>query len=119
LQNKIELARREQQLVEQSGANAQRKAELETQAQLVRAQGQAEQERALAQAKADAVRVIGLAEGEAESARLAAYRDLPPHVLQSLALKEFAGKLPEIGQLTVTPDVVTGLLAKFNGNASS
>jgi regulator of protease activity HflC (stomatin/prohibitin superfamily) len=119
LQNKIELARREQQLVEQSGANAQRKAELETQAQLVRAQGQAEQERALAQAKADAVRVIGLAEGEAESARLAADRDLPPHVLQSLALKEFAGKLPEIGQLTVTPDVVTGLLAKFNGNASS
>ena len=119
LQNKIELARREQQLVEQSGANAQRKAELESQAQLVRVQGQAEQERALAQAKADSVRVVGIAEGEAESARLATYRDLPPHVLQSLALKEFAGKLPDIGQLTVTPDVVTGLLAKFNGNASS
>jgi regulator of protease activity HflC (stomatin/prohibitin superfamily) len=119
LQNKIELARREQQLVEQSGANAQRKAELESQAQLVRAQGQAEQERTLAQAKADSVRAIGLAEGEAETARLAAYRDLPQPVLQALALKEFAGKLPEIGQLTVTPDVVTGLLAKFNGNAGS
>jgi hypothetical protein len=29
-------------------------------------------------------------------------------VLQALALKELAGQLPEIGQLTVTPDVVTG-----------
>ncbi len=119
LQNKIELARREQQLVEQSGANAQRAAELETQAQLVRAQAQATQERTLAEAKAESVRVIGLAEGEAEAARLAAYRDLPQHVLQSLALKEMAGNLPAIGQLTVTPDVVTGLLAKFHGNAGS
>lgn len=119
LQSKIELARREQQLVEQSGANARRTAELDAAAQLVRAQAAAEQERTMAEAKATSVRVIGLAEAEAEAARLAAYRDLPPEVLRSLALKEFAGQLPEIGQLTVTPDVVTSLLAKFNGNASS
>jgi len=41
-------------------------------------------------------------------------------VLQALALKEFAGQLPEIGQLTVTPDVITGLVSKLtNGGPSS
>ncbi|HCT76513.1 MAG TPA: hypothetical protein DGT23_07975 [Micromonosporaceae bacterium] len=108
LQNKIELARREQQLVEQSGVNARRAAELETAAQLVRAEAQA-----------TSIRVLGLAEGEAEAARLAVYRDLPTPVVNALVLKEFAGQLPEIGQITVTPDVVTGLLAKFNGNTGS
>src|SRR6516225_9426641 len=45
LQNKIELARREQQLVEQRGANARRTAELDAAAALVAAQGVAERER--------------------------------------------------------------------------
>jgi regulator of protease activity HflC (stomatin/prohibitin superfamily) len=124
LQSKIELARREQQLVEQNGANAQRKVELDASAALVAAQGAAERARVSAvaeaetdrlrtEARADGVRVVGLAEGEAEAARLAAYRDLPPAVLQALALRELAGHLPEIGQLTVTPDVVTGLLNRL------
>jgi len=39
-------------------------------------------------------------------------------VLQALALKEFAGQLPEIGQLTVTPDVVTGLIGKLTASSS-
>jgi hypothetical protein len=60
-----------------------------------------------------------LAEAEGEAARLAAYRDLPVEVLRALAFKEFAGQLPEIGQLTITPDVVTNLLARLNGGASS
>lgn len=127
LQNKIELARREQQLVEQRGVNTRRKAELDAIAQLADVQGQAERgrlltageverERALAEANAAGVRAIGLAEAEAEAAKLAAYRDLPPAVLHGLALKELAGQLPEIGQLTVTPDVVTGLLAKLGAD---
>ncbi|MEV0455632.1 SPFH domain-containing protein [Catellatospora methionotrophica] len=129
LQNKIELARREQQLVEQNGANTRRKAELVAAAQLVEAQGRAEREKLLnaaeaekeqllAEARAAGVRALGVAEGEAEAAKLAAYRDLPPAVLQGLALRELAGQLPEIGQLTVTPDVVTNLLSRF-GAASS
>ncbi|MGI5239167.1 SPFH domain-containing protein [Dactylosporangium sp. CA-139066] len=124
LQNKIELARREQQLVEQQGANAQRQVELDAASALVAAQGEAERARVAAVAEAEAdrlrtearaagVRAVGLAEGEAEAARLAAYRDLPPAVLQALALRELAGHLPEIGQLTVTPDVVTGLLNRL------
>lgn len=139
MQSKIELARREQQLVEQHGANSRRKAELNAAAELAAAQGQAqreavqaaaaaeratvlatadaERERTLSAAKAEGVRAVGLAEGEAEAARLAAYRDLPPAVLNALAMKELAGQLPEIGQLTVTPDLLTGLLARLAGGA--
>ncbi|WP_026924482.1 SPFH domain-containing protein [Glycomyces arizonensis] len=113
LQNKIELARREQQLVEQKGANDRRKAELSAAAALAAAQGEAEKERTLAAAQADKVRAVGVAEAEAEEARMAAYRDLPPAVLQSLALRELAGQLPEIGQLTITPDLLTGTLARL------
>lgn len=150
LQNKIELARREQQLVEQQGANLRREVELEAERELVTARGAAEREvvaargaaerdavvdqaaadrvrmraaadadreRLRAQAQAEAVRAVGLATGEAEAAKLAAYRDLPPEILQALALRELAGQLPEIGQLTVTPDVITGLLARLgSGN---
>lgn len=135
LQNKIELARREQQLVEQHGANERRKAELAAAAELATAQGKADRERVanaaaaerarvlseaeagkertLAAARADGVRAVGLAEGDAEAARMAAYRDLPPAVLQALALRELAGQLPDIGQLTVTPDLLTGALGRI------
>jgi SPFH domain / Band 7 family len=130
LQNKIELARREQSLVEQRGANGRREAELDAAAELAKAQGAAQRvgveataaadrERALATARADGVRAVGLAEAEAEAAKLAAYRDLPTAVLHALALREVAGQLPEIGQLTVTPDVVTGLLAKLSDGTGS
>jgi regulator of protease activity HflC (stomatin/prohibitin superfamily) len=126
LQNKIELARREQQLVEQQGANERRRAEVDAAASLVAAQGQAdrdriaataaaEHDRLLAEAKAAGVRAVGLAEGEAEAARIAAYRDLPADILHGLALRELAGQLPEIGQLTVTPDVLTGVVARLAG----
>jgi regulator of protease activity HflC (stomatin/prohibitin superfamily) len=135
LQSKIELARREQQLVEQHGANDRRRAELAAAAELATAQGQAERERVanaaaaerarmlseaeaakervLAAARADGVRVTGLAKGEAEAARMAAYREVAPATLQGLALWDLANHLPEIGQLTVTPDLLTGALTRL------
>ncbi|MGN9910318.1 SPFH domain-containing protein [Phytohabitans sp. LJ34] len=125
LQNKIELARREQQLVEQRGANDRRAAELESAAKLVTSQGQtdrarlaAESERAREQARADGVRAVGLASAEAETARLAAYRDVPESVLYALALEKLAGQLPQIGELTITPDVVTKLVGRLSNGAA-
>jgi regulator of protease activity HflC (stomatin/prohibitin superfamily) len=125
LQNRIELARREQQYVEQQGANDRRKAELSAEAALVTSRAAAEQARIVATADAEATRVrdearaagvraVGVAEGEAESAKLAAYADVNPTVLHALALRELAGQLPEIGQLTVTPDVVTDLVTRLS-----
>ncbi|NUT21039.1 MAG: SPFH domain-containing protein, partial [Hamadaea sp.] len=40
-------------------------------------------------------------------------------VLQSLTLKEFAGQLPDLQSLTITPDVLTQLLAKLSGGTES
>jgi regulator of protease activity HflC (stomatin/prohibitin superfamily) len=124
LQSKIELARREQQLVEQRGANTRREAELDAESQLVATAASADRLRTSAKAEADAdrvreearaagVRLVGLAEAEAEAARLAAYRDLPPAVVQALAMKELAGQLPAIGELTITPDLLSKLAGKL------
>jgi hypothetical protein len=124
LQSKIELARREEQLVERRGANDRRRSELEAEAALVVAEGEIRRatltaeadiarERAAATARAEGVEQLGRAEAAAEAARLDALRDLPSGVLAVLAVRELAGRLPEIGQLTVTPDVLTGLVARL------
>lgn len=57
--------------------------------------------------------MVGAAEAEAERARLAAYRELDPATLLALAARELAGGLPQIGTLNLTPDLVTGLLARL------
>lgn len=129
LQSKIELARREEQYVDQQGANARRKAELDASAALVATEAELARDeltvradtarvRAVASAKAESTRVIGLAEAEAEAARLATLRDLPPAALTALAVREIAGRLPEIGQLTITPDVLTGVLTRLGAPAA-
>ena len=63
LQSKIELARRQNQLVEQDGANTRRSAELEAAAQLVSAQGQAEREQVSATSAAESARLTVGGEG--------------------------------------------------------
>jgi regulator of protease activity HflC (stomatin/prohibitin superfamily) len=122
LQSRIELARREQQLVEQRGANDRRAAEMEAAAKLAQSQGQTERARLAAEsdrvreaARADGLRAVGLASAQAETARLAAYRDVPESVLYALALEKLAGQLPSIGELTITPDVMTKVLSRLGG----
>ncbi|GIJ47265.1 hypothetical protein Val02_41510 [Virgisporangium aliadipatigenens] len=120
LQNRIELARRQQQLVEQNGANERRKAELDAASKLVTSQGETdrvrlitESERLRSDAKADGIRVVGLADAEAHAARLNAYRDLPESVVYALAIEKLAGQLPQINELTITPDVITKLVGRL------
>lgn len=113
LQTKIELAHREEQLVSQEGQNQRRRAEEQAAAGRIAADAQAHRQRLLADAQADATRAVGLAEADAETARLAAYRDLEAATLFGLAVKELAGHLPEIGTLTITPDLLTPILARL------
>jgi regulator of protease activity HflC (stomatin/prohibitin superfamily) len=102
LQNQIELARREEQLVVQRGANA-----------LKTAQDNANAARISNEAKAEGIRKLAEAEAAGEAARLDAYRDVPEKVLLGLALQELAKNVPDITNLTVTPDMVTALVAKL------
>ena len=102
LQNQIELAKREELLVVQRGANALKKAE-----------DHARASRIADDAKADGIRKLAEAEAAGEKARLDAYREIPQETLYALAAKELAGNLPEIGSITLTPDLIQPILQRL------
>lgn len=148
LQTKIELARRDEQLVTQHGLNERRRAEEEVAAaqiaalgaaetdrvraeaeatrneliahadanrRRVHAEAEAEATRAIGNAAAERARALGMAEADANAARLKAYGELDTATVFALAMKEFAGQLPEIGTINLTPDLITqaiGMLAE-------
>lgn len=116
LQNQIELARREEQLVAQRGQNERKRATEQAAAGRIEAQAQAERTRTLAEADADAARVLGTANADAEAARLAAYAGLDPATLLGMAAQDLAGNLPQIGTVTLTPDLLTPILARLGQN---
>jgi regulator of protease activity HflC (stomatin/prohibitin superfamily) len=113
LQNQIELARREEQLVAQRGANARRQAEETAAAASIEAEAQAGREERLAEARAKGTRTLGEAKAAGEAARVAIYRDLPQATLLALAAKDLAASLPQIGSIVLAPDLLTPLLAKL------
>ncbi|RNI25127.1 SPFH domain-containing protein [Flexivirga caeni] len=111
LQTKIELARREEQLVGQRGANARREAEENAVAGAIAAEAEAKRTVTLSEASAEGTRLAGAAQGAAEAARVAAYRDVPETVLFALSVKELAANLPQIDTLVLSPDLLTKALA--------
>ncbi|MGW1343325.1 SPFH domain-containing protein [Kribbella sp. NPDC002412] len=111
LQNQIELARREEQLVNQRGQNERRRATEAAAAGQIETTAAAGRKRALSEAEADAKRVIGAAEAAAEKAMLDAYAELDQGTILAMAIKQ--GSLPDIGTLNLTPDLLTPLLAKL------
>lgn len=115
LQSRIELARREERLVVQQGANARRQAEEAAAASAIEAAALADRERQRGEGQAAAALALGRARAESEAARVDAYRDLGPAVLLGLAAQELAGNLPAIGSLALGPDVVTSLVAALSG----
>lgn len=99
LQNRVELARREAQLIEREQENARNRASGVVESRQIEADGEAAR-----------IRVVGLARTDTEKARIDIYRDLPRDVLIGLAAREFAGKLKSIEHLNVTPDMLSTLL---------
>ena len=119
LSNQVELARRQEELVEARGRNARIEAEQAAVAAGIAAGADAERIRTNAQARADADRALGEAAGAAERARMAALQDVPVGVLTALALRELAGSLPSIDHLTLTPDVLTDLVGRLGARAGA
>jgi hypothetical protein len=112
LQNRIELARREEDLVAREGANARKRAEEDAAAALVAAEA-ADERNALAATRQAAT----IDEVEGAQLRIAAERAridaaTGADVLLALAARELAGQLEH---LTITPDMLTPLLARLNG----
>ncbi|MGW4889861.1 SPFH domain-containing protein [Streptomyces murinus] len=129
LASRIELARREEQLVEQRGTNARREAEEQAAADAVRADAEAARTVRLAQAEADKVvrlaraaaeqeREVGEARAQARAAWLRVHAEADVATLHALAAMRVAENLPDIGSVTISPDVLTGLLAKLGGAGS-
>jgi regulator of protease activity HflC (stomatin/prohibitin superfamily) len=102
LSNRTELARREKLLISEEADNARSRATGVAEARLIEAG-----------AEADRIRIVEGAEAEAEQARIAIYRDLPPGILLGLAARELAGKLDTIEHLNVTPDLLASVLGEF------
>ncbi|MFI1393481.1 SPFH domain-containing protein [Streptomyces sp. NPDC020681] len=115
LASRIELARREEQLVEQRGTNARREAEEKAAADGVRAEAEAARTVRLAKAEAEAAREVGDARAQAQAAWLRVHAEVDAATLHALTGSRLAENLPRIDSLTVSPDVLTGLLAKLGG----
>lgn len=117
LANQIELARRQEQLIAQKGSNARKTAEDAAAADAIAAEAEAARISALATAQAEAERSIGQAAADTERAKLAANEGVSQELLMALALRELAGNLPAIEQITITPDMLTGLVNRLGAKA--
>ncbi|MEI5007801.1 SPFH domain-containing protein [Streptomyces sp. PmtA] len=115
LASRIELARREERLVDQKGTNARREAEESAAADAVRAEAEAARKVRLAKAEATAAREVGEARAGAQAAWLRVHSEADPATLHALAVTRLAENLPRVDSVTLSPDVLTGLLARLAG----
>jgi regulator of protease activity HflC (stomatin/prohibitin superfamily) len=123
LQNRIELATREEQLVAQQGANERRKVQEAAEAAKIKALAEAERVRIAAAAKAQQTRELGEAEAAAKAATMGVYEGQDPRILLAVAAQALAASMPTIGTLNLTPDLISSalgtLLSGAPGAASS
>jgi regulator of protease activity HflC (stomatin/prohibitin superfamily) len=110
LQNRIELARREEHLVATAGANDRLRATERAAAEQIQAQAADERGRLEAHRRADEIDLVESARLRAERERAEIQSAMPPNVLVALAMRELAGQLGQIEHLTVTPDLIAPLL---------
>jgi len=113
LQNRIELARREQELISQQGQNARQQEQENAQAARIRADSEAEQRRTAATARAAGIREIEKARVDADAQRMDIYRNLPSQVMLGLAARELAGNLRNIDHLNLGGDGFGPLLVNL------
>ena len=102
MQNKIELAKREELLLAQQGTNARRAAE-----------DAADATRIASTAEANRIATVEGARAQLERERLTMLHDVPPAVLLALAAQEFAGKIERIDHVNVSPDMLGTFINDF------
>ncbi|WP_394843204.1 band 7 protein [Pendulispora brunnea] len=117
LQNRIEIAKRNEQLIAQEGQNERRKATERTEAARISAEGEAERSRILGLAQADELRAVEGAKVALEKARIAVYESLAPQIVLALAAQQVAGKLERITieHLNVSPDLLASMVTSLVG----
>ena len=124
LETEIELARRQEELIRQEGANtmldvrqeAERlkfDIEAEVERNTLSAEGAAHQVRIRTEAEAEAREKLLAVENEAEGRRVELWKDAPPSVTLGLALQQFADKVHTIEHLNLTPNLLGDLLQQM------
>ncbi len=119
LNNQIQLAKREENLIEQRGQNERKRATEAAESKRIEAEAAAKNVKVNAEAQAESIRMLEEAKVHAEAERMDIYRDLPPAALLGLAARELAGKLQSIEHLSLTPDVLGSLLQRVLGAQAS
>jgi regulator of protease activity HflC (stomatin/prohibitin superfamily) len=115
LQNRIELARREEDLVTQEGANERTRAQEHAAAAMVEAQGADERGALAAAREATTIEAVQGAQLQIDQRRAEIDAAMGADILLALAVRELASQLGQIEHLTITPDMLTPLLGRLNG----
>lgn len=113
LQNRIELARREEELVGREGANQRKRVEEQAAAAMVEAQAADERHALAAARKAATIDEVQGAQLRVDAERARIDAAMPADVLLALAMRELAANLGKVEHLTVTPDMITPVLARL------
>lgn len=114
LANKIELARREEELVAREGANERRRAEEEAASHAITAQATDQTERMVARRRTDALREMDGAKLDAERARADIDSALGAQILVARAARELAAQLGKVEHLAITPELITPILSRLS-----
>ena len=115
LNNQIELAARRKDLIARETANTRSKREADAANRRMDAETQATMLTIQAEAEAQSIRAVELVKAETERARMDVFGDVSPAILLALAAREFAGKVKTIDNLTITPDMLAGLMTQVGG----
>ena len=124
LETEIELARRQEDLIRQEGANTMLDVrqeverlkfdmEADVDRNTIAAEGAAHQVRIRSEAEAEARGRLLEVENEAEGRRVELWKDAPPSVTLGLALQQFADKVHTIEHLNLTPNLLGDLLQQM------
>lgn len=113
LQNQIELAAREHDLVTRQGRNRREQASEEAAAAKIKADAEAERTLVRARAAAEEIELVGSAKAQSEQAKAQVYAGLNRDALLALTAQRFTGRLPQIENLTITPDLLTRAMQAF------
>ena len=118
LQNRIELARREEQLIAQQGQNELKRIQEEAESKRVEAEASALRQKLSTATEAEGIRALEGAKVEAEQARMEIYRELPTQVMLGLAAQELASNLTRIDHLNLGAETLGPLLTTLVGAAT-
>lgn len=110
LANQIELAARRAELIARMDENARSEAEARAGAERITTEAEAANAVTRAEAEAARIRLVETAAVAAERDRMAVLAGLPVGTLYALAAREFAAKLDRVDSLTVSPDMISGLI---------